>query len=975
MKRVLLLVLLSLSLSLPLFAGQVDEILSLVEPGDPSLEPLKLAIIWHHHQPLYKTPLERNFFMPWVRAHGVNDYPYMADLVEKYLTRGKVTFNIVPSLILQIQDYLSGATDEYMRLSHKPEAVLTEQERRFILNHFFDINPQFVNKYPRYRELMEMKVSGREFSNQDLLDLKVYWNLAWINIEYIEADPALKALVKKAKNYTCQDLELVLQKHKEFLATVLGKYKKLAEEGKIELITSAKYHPILPLLIDKGWVEDAKGQISAGLEIARRTFGLQPVGFWPPEEAVSRELIPLLSELGMEWIVTDKVILQMSGVDTSDYTNVMIPYKAENNGKSVVVFFRDTDLSDRISFKYSQMSAEEAVKDFLSRVHELQRLNRSGDLILTVALDGENAWEHYPNNGNDFRKLFYEALSADPYVELTTPKEYIDRYGVKKTLATLAKGSWAGGSLDTWIGEKEENEAWNRLEKARQVVMEKLPQMDDRTKEKAIDSLYAAEGSDWFWWYGDDQDAGNNEILFDRQFKKLLIALYELAGISKNAVPSYLLVSNKKPVQPSSGSLKKVDYMLDGKLSIAESGAALYDDTHDGNRINRVWVGRGDTGAYVAVELDSPAKSLLGEDVRVELYLDSPHADIVNALTKYSDLKNPTDLGFAPSYRLSVSFKTWKTRRRVSAYRAGPGEKWILSTSGAKAAVGEIVEFEIPFDFIGIKTGEEFNVVVVVAEKKKDTDTCPNTGPVRVKIPKAVSGDVLAEFVDPEGDEYGPGTYTYPKDPAFEPFKGLFDVLKARVLENEEALVFQFWFGEMTNPWNAPKGFSHQIVNIYLDTKNGGRTDTYHKGARVQFDPKHPWDYFVKAAGWPSYGQLFATSEGEEIPGAIMVEADPGGRLINVIVLRKYLQIIGDEIYAYLLFGSQDGYGPDNFRPVTREAGQWTLGGYPEDAGDYGTYVVDVILPEGIDQREALSSYDAEKQQFPTVYPVKIRLK
>lgn len=964
-----------LLIPLVVIGGQVEEILRSVEPGDPSQKPLKLAIIWHHHQPLYKTPVEKDFFMPWVRAHGVNDYPFMADLVDRYLKEGKVTFNIVPSLILQIKDYLSGAIDEYMRLSYKPESELTDDEKRFIVDHFFDINPQFVNKYQRYRELMELKTSGKAFSDQDLLDLKVYWNLAWINIEYIEADPELRKLVQKGKNFTREDLEVVLKKHKELLSSILEKYGKLAKEGKIELITSAKYHPILPLLIDRGWIDDVRAQIEEGIRISRETFGVRPVGFWPPEEAVSHELVPILSELGVKWIVTDKSILQKSGVDTSDYRNLMMPYKVEASTGSVAVFFRDTDLSDRISFKYSQMDSIDAVKDFLNRLHELQKLNNSGDLILTVALDGENAWEHYPNNGNDFRKLLYEALSSDPFVELTTPGEYLERYGVRKKLPTLAKGSWAGGNLDTWIGEKEENEAWERLEKARSILMARRSQMDDESRRKALETLYAAEGSDWFWWYGDDQDAGNNEVLFDRQFKRMLIAIYELSGVPKEEIPPYLFVSNKKPAQPSYGSLKKVEYTLDGTLSTSEKKTSYYDDSFDGNRIKRVWVGRGDTGVYVAVELDTHADLLLGSDLRVELYMDSPHADIVNASTKYSDPESPTDLGFAPSHRLSVSLKTWKNRQRVSSYIAGSGEKWILTTSGAKASLDKVVEFEIPFDFLGIKTGEEFNLAVVAVEEKRDVDLCPDAGPVRVKIPRAVSGKVVAEFTDPEGDEYGPGSYTYPKDPAFEPFKGLFDVLKVRVLENEEAFVFQFWFGEMTNPWNAPKGFSHQLINIYLDTKPGGRTDTYHEGARVMFDPAHPWDYFVKAAGWPSYGQFFATSEGEEIPDAVIVEADPGEKLINVIVLKKHLQLTGEEFYSYFLIGSQDGYGPDNFRPVTREAGQWTLGGYPEDAGDYGTYVVDVVLPEGLDQRAVLSSYDVSRKRFPTVYPLKIPLK
>ena len=940
---------------------------------DPSKPPIKLALIWHHHQPLYKIPGSMDYMMPWVRAHGVNDYPYMADLVENYLKKGAVTFNIVPSLLIQIEDYLKGAKDEYQRLSLKPESELTPAEKRFILDHFFDINPQFVNAHRRYRELMEKKVNGEEFTDQDFLDLKVCWNLYWINIDYIKSDPCLSRLLDK-EHYTRKDLLCVLKKHKELLSSIVEKYRKLWEEGKVELITSPKYHPILPLLIEMGWEEDAYGQIVEGLNYFEKVFGRRPNGMWPSEEAVSMKTIELFAKAGVKWIVTDETILNKSGVSTADKRNLFRPYRVRTKYGDVVVFFRDTDLSNRISFKYSQMSAEDAVEDFISTLHSYQRLNDSGDLVVTVALDGENAWEHYPNNGNDFRKLLYERLSSDPYIQLITPSEYIEKYGVKENLDFIATGSWAGGSLDTWIGEKEENEAWERLKKAREALLKTWDSLGEAQRKLAKEVLYAAEGSDWFWWYGADQDAGNNEVLFDMQFKKLLIKLYEIAGYEKSEIPSYLFIPNKKPAPPTSGVIKRVRFDLDGKLSDSEKKGALFSDELDGGILRDVYVARGDSSVYVAVVLDKPAKEYIGKRVKVEVYMSSPHARAFNARTKYSG-EDPTPLGFSLSHMASVNFKIWKRREKVSAFLANGKEKWILTSGNLKGKVGDVVEIEIPYDFLGVKSGEEFDLAVVVVEGKKDSDFAPNLGPVRVKIPAAVTGKLIASFVDPEGDEHGPGSYTYPKDPAFKPYHGLFDLLKVNVLENEDSFVFQFYFAEMTNPWGAPKGFSHQLINIYLDTKEGGRTDTYREGARVQFDPNHPWDYFVKAAGWPSYGQLLATAEGEEKPDCVRVEADPGEKLVNVIVFKKCLEIDRDVIYAYFIIGSQDGYGPDHFRPVTPEAGQWTLGGYPKDAGDYAPFAVDIVVPEGHTQEEILSTYDPVQKKYATLLPVEIKLK
>lgn len=935
-----------------------------VENANKEAKPLNVALIWHHHQPLYKIPGSDEYMMPWVRAHGVNDYPYMADLVEEYLEKGSVTFNIVPSLLLQIQDYLKGATDEYQRLSLKEEDKLTKEEKKFIIDHFFDINPQFVNAHKRYKELMELKTSGKEFSNQDLLDLKVCWNLYWINIEYIQSDPKLSELLDK-EHYTRDDLLYVLEFHKKILSTIVDKYKKLWEEGKIELTTTPFYHPILPILVDKGWIDDANGQIKEGLNYFEQIFGKRPEGMWPSEQAVSQEAAILFAKNNVKWIVTDKAILQKSGIDTGNIENLFRPYKLKTNEGGIIVFFRDTDLSNRISFKYSQMNAEDAVNDFIEALHEYQKLNTSGDLIVTIALDGENAWEHYPNNGNDFRKLLYKKLSEDPLINLVTPSQYIEKYEIKNELETLAKGSWAGGILDTWIGEKEENEAWDRLSKAREIL---LNNVDIQENDLARHVLYAAEGSDWFWWYGADQDAGNNEVLFDQQFKNLLIKMYEIAGYED--IPSYLYIPNKKPAPPTTGVIKKIEYTINGQLDDSEKTTAIFDDTLDENILQKIVVGRGDTGLYVGVQLDKIAKEYLGEDIKVEIYADSPKAEKFNAKTYYSKEK-VTPLGFALSYRFVINLKTWEKRNKVSFYKASGNDTWILTTADIKGAVGDIVEFAIPYDLLNVKSGEEFNFAVVISKDRQDVDFAPNSGPINVILPAVVTGEILKIFKDPVGDEYGPGTYTYPKDVAFEPFKGLFDMTDVVVMENDEAYIFQIKFVEMTNPWGAPKGFSHQLINIYLDTKPGGRTDTYNEGARVQFDENHPWDYFVKVAGWPSYGQFFATSDGQEIGEAVSVEADTGEKIINVIIFKKYLDI-SDNIYAYILVGSQDGYGPDNFRPVTPEPGQWTLGGYPKDSKDMAPYVVDILAPEGYDQKTILSSY-VPGSKYATVLPVKIK--
>ncbi|WP_175420122.1 glucodextranase DOMON-like domain-containing protein [Marinitoga sp. 1154] len=961
----------------------IENFLSSIPKGDENKEPLKVAIVWHHHQPSYKIPGSLNAEMPWVRAHAINDYPYMADLVDKYLTSGSVTFNITPVLLMQLMDYVNNnAKDKYLELSLKD--TLTDEEKEFVKWHFFDINPQFIDSHPRYKELREKRDKNEKFTSQDWLDLKVVWNLYWINIEYINSDEKLKALMEKDRDYTKEDLKYVISKQYEIMSEIVDKYKKLWDEGKVEITTTPYYHPILPLLVDMGWPEDAKAQIKRGLEYFTKIFGKKPEGMWPSEQAVSTPLVPMFADDGIKWIITDKQILQKAGINTGDPKQLYKPYKVTVDGKSVIVFFRDTDLSDRIGFKYSNMSKENAIKDFLSALHKIQKMNDVGDMVVTIALDGENAWEHYPNNGNDFRKLFYQALSNDPYIELVTPGEYIESYDIKDELTQLPKGSWVGGSLDTWYGEKEENEGWERLAQARKVLMENKDKLTEKEFKKALDILYAAEGSDWFWWYGSDQDAGSNEVLFDMQFKKLLIQIYRKVGISEEKIPGYLFIANKKPSTASKGNIGKVEITLDGIIDEKEMTKSAYysdDDSgvmyKEGDLISGFYVGRDNANIYVAIELKKSIDDLAGKYYKLEIYTDTPNAKRLNTKTAYSKSgEKITDLGFALAKRFSFNIQKYPARKDLYYYNASGTERWMI---GGKvpdliAVNGNIVEFKIPFDLIGIKSGDEFNLAVVMAHTEKnnskDVDFAPNSGPVHITIPKEIGGKLIKTFKDPVGDEDGPGGYIYPKDNAFKPFKGLWDIEWVKVYDADDSIVFKFKFGEMTNPWGAPKGFSHQLINIYLDTKNGGLTKTYKDGARVQFDKKHPWDYFIKVAGWPSYGQLLATVDGQEIPEGVQVEADPGEKIITVIVMKKFLEIKDNRIYAYFMVGSQDGYGADHYRAVTPENTQWTLGGYPENAGDFGPYVLDIIVPEGYEQYSILSSYT--DSEYATLIPVEI---
>lgn len=453
--------------------------------------------------------------------------------------------------------------------------------------------------------------------------------------------------------------------------------------------------------------------------------------------------------------------------------------------------------------------------------------------------------------------------------------------------------------------------------------------------------------------YVDDGFGGKNGVF----------EVYKESGILKVRVPHVEVQEEEKTTvaDVKEKNIGAVEYEIDGKLSEKEKTAASF----VGNDIlKEVYIARTSTAAYVAISLDKPARDYINQNVLIEVYANAPRMLTPNRST-FSKTVLPKEV----AYRFSINMRTWQARKRGSFFASAGDDSWLLQANVFRSAVDDVVEMEVPYDILGIKSGDEFNVFVVVSVEGKDVAIVPSEGLITIKAPTLISGNVIAKFSDKVGDDYGFGTYTYPKDPAFAPYKGLWDIVEVTVLENDEAYVFSIRFAEMTNPWGAPKGFSHQLINIYLDTKPGGRTDTYKEGARVEF--KEPWDYFIKIAGWPDYGQVFATSDGKEIPDAISYEADVGDKTIHVIVRKKYLEVKSG-VNVYILSMSQDGYGTDHIRPVTVSASQWTLGGYPADSKDYAPFVLDIIVPEGYTQEEILKSY-IPGTKYATLIPVKIK--
>ena len=611
-----------------------------------------VAFLWHMHQPYYVNPLTREATMPWVRLHCVKGYLDMIALVADY-PGVRLNFNLTPVLLLQIEEIVAGrVTDLWLERSRKPAAALNENERIALLEDFFKANwANLIKPEPRYAELLNQRGEhprredlpriARQFTRQDFLDLQVWFNLAWCGYTAVRRYPELAALRKKGRNFTEPEKARLLEIHLAIMRSIVPAYRAAEERGQVELTTTPFFHPILPLVYDTAlaerclpgrefphrfhWPQDAEAQLTLAIENHERLFGRRPRGLWPSEGSIAPEMIPLLQQAGIAYFCSDEENLFKSIHSDPAYAQTKVEHlelfqgwQIRYDGASVHGVFRDRPLSDFIGFTAARNPPEHAARHLIEHLQRIADHIPPGQGLIPIILDGENAWENFPDGGEAFLRALYGGIATDPVrLRSCTLDGYFREHPPVRSLTTLHTGSWIGSNFDVWIGEPEENRAWDLLGAARTFLEQRIQTgtLTASQQSEALREIYAAEGSDWFWWYGPDFST-ENDALFDALFRQHLQNVYLLCNAACPAeldtpITGYtppLFRPPQRRITPCIGDREasRLEWLHAGTyLPGSEQGAM-----HRAERLaKKLWFGCDKTHLYLRLDLTQPEKT------------------------------------------------------------------------------------------------------------------------------------------------------------------------------------------------------------------------------------------------------------------------------------------------------------------------------------------------------------------------------
>jgi len=1029
----------------------ISQPLLLVSNG--ASDKIYVAIVWHFHQPWYYSADESYLILPWVRMHAVGNYYKMAYILSKY-PDVKATFTFSGSLLEQLVDIVSnGKMDAREIISWRiANGTVTEKDVFQMLQipgGFFDINwGRIVDNSPRFKELRSLAQSTwsqcssiarseeelvscvvNAFTNgnlrsQNVVDLAVLFNLLWIDPQVAKEEyPEIYSLMEKdysstQPGYTLEDLSKVLQVHRDIASKIIPAYRELASKGQVELISVPYSHPLAPIIADLGFSEDLEIHVSESIRLFREYFNTTPIGVWPAEQAVNEEVLKAFSKAGITWTITDESILGKTGVDTSDINKLGVPWYIDFDTGRIYVVFRDTELSNLISFQYSGRNYVSAVDDFVNTILQF-KTRANGPRMIVVALDGENPWENYEQFGDLFLNELFNRLTqlqSQGVLETITPGEFINRfpdtasplqlkaypyldiagrdisnlppdnYGDaysnlprKVIQAHIPEGSWAGGELAIWIGDRQENIAWMWLVKARSDILGKLGLQSFRdlyTSYPEISrNLLKAEASDWWWWYGGD--GGGSPRTFDPLFKAYLKKAYQLAGLTP---PSYLEVTAYPDGTPIG--------VLNSNIPKPSSYKPQIDGVVEQDWLNEIANGNG-LKIPVGTILDStlllvePGVIYLGfnlttpsiQGLKIGVYFTSPATSLspFNPGYQVYPRGSTVDLGIYLVKEVLIDLSSMKaTVSNATSEGWSPVGTAELKT--ASTGTGTIVEVVIDTASLGIPEGALTYLAIVLYNGSSVVEYSSRFGQVyQLQIPRgAITGRVVFQMSDPVGDDDGPGGYKYPTNNVFIP--GVFDMTGFTVIDQGDKVVFKVSFRDLGgNPWGGPNGWSLQQVHIYIHTTlSGGNTSAI--ALNINVEPSNAWHMAILLApGWGSdplpVGEKSAIYYYDKDNPVIQdsdfkVYADQAGNSIIAEVSKQLLYDVGnmDKWVFVVAVTSHDGYGTNRIRAFTVGGGEWQI----NVPSDYALaimkgvlpYVLDLLAPTPDEQYSMLRSFD-----------------
>ncbi len=538
---------------------------------------LRVILCWHMHQPQYCDLVSGEYKLPWAYLHAIKDYADMAAHLEA-VPDARAVINFAPVLLEQLDDYaaqVSGFLRDHKAIRDPLLAALVEpvlpphsELRVALIDKCMRVNRErIVERFPAYQRLFELAEHFLQHdtdllyvSDQFLSDLVFWYHLGWIAETVRRSDLRIQRWQEQGNNFSLHDRRELLVLIGELLSGLIDRYAELADRGQVELAVSPYAHPILPLMLDlqsareampdvqlpelefyQGGEDRARWHLREGINVFEQYFRRKPAGCWPSEGSVSKATLELLEEYGFRWAATGETVLcnslRAQGGEAAVAADAVLQGYRVGDGE-LTCFFRDDKLSDEIGFNYSTWHADDAVANIIHNLEHIAKTHEGRKLAVPIILDGENAWEHFPENGYHFLRALYEKLAAHPTLKLSTFSECLDEGVETGNLSGLVSGSWVYGTFSTWIGDRDKNRGWDMLGDAKR-AFDKASSEGKLGSEQILAAqlqLAVCEGSDWFWWFGDYNPA-NSVSDFESLFRVHLSNLYHLLGVEP---PEYL---------------------------------------------------------------------------------------------------------------------------------------------------------------------------------------------------------------------------------------------------------------------------------------------------------------------------------------------------------------------------------------------------------------------------------------------------